>query len=69
VPLERYPQDDFQPGSDEAAIVRFMPFERFADLIRTSELYFCRSDRFEDEQEGLPTEGYARYVCAKCGTA
>lgn len=44
-----------------------MPFDRFEDLMCTGELYFCRSDRFEDEDEGLPTEDYARYVCDSMG--
>jgi len=44
-----------------------MPFARFVELIRTGELYFPRSDKFDDEHEGLPTEEYARYVCANMG--
>jgi hypothetical protein len=68
VPLEQYPQDDLQPGSDVAWIWRFMPFHRFENLMQTRELYFCRSDLFEDEHEGLPTEEYARYVCASMGS-
>jgi hypothetical protein len=67
MPIERYPQDDLQPGSDDDAIWRFMPFRRFEDLMRSGKLYFCRSDKFEDENEGLPTEEYARYVCAQMG--
>jgi hypothetical protein len=67
MPIERYPQDDLQPGSDDAVIWRFMPFNRFVEVMRTGELYFCRSDKFEDEHEGLPTEEYARYVCANMG--
>jgi hypothetical protein len=67
MPLERYPQDDLQPGSDDSVIWRFMCFNRFVELMHTGELYFCRSDKFEDEHEGLPTEEYARYVCASMG--
>lgn len=34
-----------------------MKFSRFADLMTSSELYFCRADRFEnDKREGLPPE-------------
>ena len=67
MPLERYPQDDLQPGGADAAVWRFMPFDRFVELMQTGELYFCRSDKFEDEHEGLPTEEYARHVCASMG--
>ena len=67
MPIEGYPQDDLQPGSDDAVIWRFMPFKRFVELMHNGQLYFCRSDKFEDQHEGLPTEEYARYVCASMG--
>lgn len=67
MPIERYPQDDLQPGSDDAVIWRFMPLNRCVELLHTRELYFCRSDKFEDQHEGLPTEEYARPVCASMG--
>ena len=67
MPIERYPQDDLQPAGYDAVIWRFMPFNRFVELMRTGTLYFCRSDRFEDEHEGLPTEEYARRVRASMG--
>lgn len=67
MPLERYPQDDFQPDTDYSEVRRFMPFTRFAELMETSELYFCRADKFQDEHEGLPTEEYARQTCANMG--
>src|SRR5580765_5257011 len=71
MPIERYPQDNMQPGSDDAEIWRFMPFNRFLNLMNTGELYFCRSDIFGrnggDEREGLPMEEYARAVCANMG--
>jgi hypothetical protein len=35
-----------------------MNIEKFRDLMTTSELYFCRSDRFNDKREGLPPEEY-----------
>jgi hypothetical protein len=44
-----------------------MRYSRFVELMRTAELYFSRSDKFEDQNEGLPTEEYARYVCARMG--
>jgi hypothetical protein len=65
--LEHYPQENSQPESDDAEIWRFMPFDRFLELMETGELYFCRADKFEDEHEGLPTEEYARQVCTHMG--
>jgi len=56
MPIERYPQGDLQPGSDDEVIWRFMPFKRFVELMRPGELYFCCSDKFEDEHEGLTEE-------------
>jgi hypothetical protein len=67
MPLEPYPQEDLQPGSDDAAIWRFMPLKRFVELMRSRTLYFCRADRFKDEHEGMPTEEYARQVIAHMG--
>ena len=67
MPIERYPQDEMQPGSDDAVIWRFMPFNWFKELMQTRELYFCRSDKFEDQHEGLPPEEYVRDVCANMG--
>jgi hypothetical protein len=67
MPIEPYPQDGFQPESDDAVVWRFMPFCRFEELMRTHELYFCRSDILDDKYEGLPTEEYVRSVCANMG--
>jgi len=35
-----------------------MNMEKFENLIKTAELYFCRADLFEDDREGLPPEGH-----------
>jgi hypothetical protein len=51
VSLEHYPQENSQPESDDADIWRFMPFDRFVELMETGELFFCRADKFEDEHE------------------
>jgi hypothetical protein len=67
MPIEPYPQDGFQPERDDAVVWRFMPFCRFEELMRTGELYFCRSDIFDDKHEGLPTEEYVRSACANMG--
>jgi hypothetical protein len=66
MPIEPYPHADSQPD-DNSVIWRFMRFERFADLVTTGELYFCRSDLFTDENEGLPPEDYVRRVCRDMG--
>jgi hypothetical protein len=48
--------DGLEPENQNAVIWRFMDFEKFRDLMTTSELYFCRADRFCDESEGLPPQ-------------
>jgi hypothetical protein len=54
--LLSYP-DQLEPENQEVEIWRFMKFNRFNDLITSSELYSCRADRFEnDKREGLPPE-------------
>jgi hypothetical protein len=56
VGLESYP-DQLEPENQEVEIWRFMKFTRFTDLVTSSELYFCRADRFEnDKREGLPPQ-------------
>ena len=55
--VETYP-DQLEPESQEVAIWRFMDMAKFRDLMATGKLYFCRSDRFNDEREGLPPEEY-----------
>ncbi len=64
MPIEPYPQTGYEPPDEDAPIWRYMPLNRFGDLMTSSQLYFCRADLFEDENEGLPTEDYARSVCA-----
>ena len=58
--IETYP-DQLEPTNREVVIWRFMKIARFADLMKTSELYFCRADLFNDEHEGLPPEKYLCY--------
>jgi hypothetical protein len=57
--VELYP-DQLEPPNSEVVIWRFMKMARFADLIKTGELYFCRADLFKDQHEGLPPE---KYIC------
>lgn len=67
MPLERYPQDNLQPESDDSIVWRYLPLNRFEDLITTGELYFTRADRFSDQNEGLPTENYVKAACENMG--
>jgi hypothetical protein len=55
--IETYP-DQLEPANSDAVIWRFMKMKRFSDLMKTSELFFCRADKFKDEHEGLPPEEY-----------
>jgi hypothetical protein len=56
--IENY-SDQREPANQDVVIWRFMDMRKFRDLITTSELYFCRADRFtNDEREGLPPEEY-----------
>jgi len=58
MPLETYLNQN-DPQNQEAVIWRFMHLEKVRDLITTGELYFCRADRFpNDERGGLPPEEY-----------
>ena len=43
--VEPYP-DQLEPPNPEVVIWRYMKMARFADLIKTGELYFCRADLF-----------------------
>ena len=55
--------DNLEPSFSDAEIWRFMPFNRFQDLMGTDELFFCRADLFpQDEEEGIPPETYIRHV-------
>jgi hypothetical protein len=48
---------------DEAVIWRFMPIDRFRDLVTSQELYFRRADLFgDDKNEGVPPEEYVAAV-------
>lgn len=58
--IETYP-DQLEPTNPEVVIWRFTKMARFADLMNTGELYFCRADLFNDEHEGLPPEEYLCY--------
>jgi hypothetical protein len=57
MPLETY-IDQLVPEIEDVVIWRFMNMKKFADLISTGELYFCRADLFKDESEAMPPDNY-----------
>jgi hypothetical protein len=66
MPLEPY-FESVEPETEDAPIWRFMRYERFCIMMETQRLYFCRSDLFDDDQEGLPPMDYIREVCSLLG--
>src|SRR5260370_3422757 len=59
MPIETY-HDQLEPQDQDAVIWRFMNLEKFRDLFVSGKLYFCRADRFNenDEREGLPPQEF-----------
>jgi hypothetical protein len=51
-----------EPEDQEAVIWRFMNLEKFRDLMTAGQLYFCRADQFDhnDEREGHPPEEFLK---------
>lgn len=43
----------FQTPDSNTIVWRYLDFTKFIDLITNGQLYFCRSDKFEDPFEGL----------------
>jgi hypothetical protein len=57
--------DQLEPTNPDVVIWRFIGMDKFRDLIKTSQLYFRRADKFDgDEHEGLPPE---QYLCSVFG--
>jgi hypothetical protein len=61
MPVESY-RGQLEPRDQGAIIWRFMNLEKFRDLMTSGELYFCRADQFDDndEREGLPPEEFLK---------
>jgi hypothetical protein len=61
MPVQHY-HDQLEPKNQDAIIWRFMSLEKFRDLMVSGELYFCRADLFNenDEREGLPPEEFLK---------
>jgi hypothetical protein len=43
----------FHTPSSETIVWRYLDFTKFVDLLTSEQLYFCRSDKFEDPFEGI----------------
>jgi len=52
--------DGIEPQDPDAVIWRFMELWKFRDLLDSGQLYFRRSDKLEDVDEGVPPEEFAR---------
>lgn len=54
--------DNSEPADARSPIWRYIKFSKLEDLVKTGQLYFCRSDKFLDENEGLPPDEYLRVL-------
>jgi hypothetical protein len=54
--------DDPEPTDPRASIWRYIEFWKLQDLLQTREIYFRRSDKLNDEHEGLPPSEYERVL-------
>jgi len=59
MPVEQF-TDGVEPDDSDGAIWRFMELWKFHDLIDSGQLFFRRSDKLEDVDEGVPPEEFAR---------
>jgi hypothetical protein len=51
-----------EPENPKAPIWRYVDFWKFEDLVKTGQIYFRRSDKFDDPNEGLPPSEYERVL-------
>ncbi|MCX5876690.1 MAG: hypothetical protein NT087_10450 [Deltaproteobacteria bacterium] len=57
MPIETF-VDDPEPTDQRSSIWRYIEFWKLQDLVQTGQLYLRRSDKLEDEHEGLPPSEY-----------
>ena len=61
MPVETF-VDDSEPTDPRSSIWRYIEFWKLQDLVHTGQLYLRRSDKLEDEHEGLPPSEYERVL-------
>lgn len=61
MPVETF-VDDPEPTDPRSSIWRYIEFWKLQDLVQTGQLYLRRSDKLEDEHEGLPPSEYERVL-------
>jgi hypothetical protein len=61
MPVENF-VDNPEPKDPKALIWRYIEFYKLQDLVQSRQLYFRRSDKLNDEQEGLPPSDYERIL-------
>lgn len=54
--------DNPEPKDPKASIWRYIEFWKLQDLLQSRELYLRRSDKLNDEHEGLPPSEYERIL-------
>ena len=61
MPVETF-VDNPEPTDPRSSIWRYIEFWKLQDLVQTGQLYLRRSDKLEDEHEGLPPSEYERVL-------
>ncbi len=61
MPVETF-VDDPEPNDPRSSIWRYIEFWKLQDLVQTGQIYLRRSDKFDDEHEGLPPFEYERVL-------
>jgi hypothetical protein len=61
MPVETF-VDAPEPKDPRSPIRRYIEFWKLQDLLQTGQLYLRRSDKLEDEHEGLPPSEYERVL-------
>ena len=49
------------PPEDDTILMRYMNFEKFANILATNSLFFTRADKFDDQFERVYTSIYNGY--------
>ncbi len=54
--------DNQEPTDPKSPVWRYVEFCKLRDLVQNRQLYLCRSDKFEDQDEGLPPFEYVQHA-------